>query len=238
MVRVRSPAMRCARRWNLSVCFKPSQIPPLALKRLQIAGKRNTIRTYTKTAPRAFTMVKLNTCWFWRMFFLQLSFGHLIWFNPDFCKFSHDPPILGDQIFGPALHEYLGWTVSLSMNIANFNSPKYSLCLREYLGEQFHSLPQFWMNSFTLDESARPRAVFRPLVGLAVFKFYTKPLIILLLLLLLGIFKSAPIHKVKKLYTNFLRSPHFEPWFRKQRSAIVKKALAQANVTWCTDPWK
>lgn len=40
-----------------------------------------------------------------------------------------------------------------------------------------------------------------------------------------GVFKQANPLKVRRLYARFLRSPHFEPWFRKQRDAVARLAL-------------
>ncbi|CAD7948555.1 unnamed protein product [Amoebophrya sp. A25] len=41
-----------------------------------------------------------------------------------------------------------------------------------------------------------------------------------------GAFASLPIAKVRKLYAKFIRGPHFEPWFRQQRDAVVQQSLA------------
>ncbi|CAD7965355.1 unnamed protein product [Amoebophrya sp. A120] len=41
-----------------------------------------------------------------------------------------------------------------------------------------------------------------------------------------GVFQQLPIQKVRKLYTKFIKSPHFEPWFRKQRDQVVAESLA------------
>jgi len=43
-----------------------------------------------------------------------------------------------------------------------------------------------------------------------------------------GVFKNCDSKKVRRLYVGFIRSPHFEPWFRQQRAAVVKKCLEKA----------
>lgn len=49
-----------------------------------------------------------------------------------------------------------------------------------------------------------------------------------------GVFRTAPTQKVRKLYLRFINSPHFEPWFRKQRDEVVREALRVAKAVGAT----